>query len=255
MNRLPFSTGRDWIRQGFALFRKQPGMLSAMFLAYLLFMLVAGIIPYVGAVFETLFLPMLTAAFMLACQRIDRGERAMPALLVQGFRQPFLRPLLMLGVVYLAVGLLAVGVTMLVDGGLFWEVASGKLDPKTSPEVQARLFRSMMVAGGISLPITLSLCFTVPLILWQRMGLGKALFYSFFAALREWMAFVGFVLAWLVMLMAISFLVALLALAFKQFAVLLIMPLTVTLWIVLNCSFYAAYKQVFGAPGAEPLPA
>lgn len=251
MTRLPYSTGRDWLRQGFGLFRRQPGTLATMFLAYLLFMLVAGAIPYVGAILETLLLPMLTAAFMQACVRIDRGERALPTLLAEGFRQPYRRPLLTLGVVYLAVGLLAVGVTMLVDGGVFWEVASGRLDPKAQ-EVQAKLFRSMMLAGGISLPITLSLCFTVPLILWQRMGLGKALFYSFFAALREWVAFAGFVLTWLVMLIMISIVVAMLALALKQFAVLLVTPLTIVLWIVLNCSFYAAYKQVFGAPGAEP---
>lgn len=247
MNRLSFTTGREWIGQGFDLFRKQPGTLALMFLAYLLFMLVAGAIPYIGALLETLLLPMLTAAFMLACARIERGELARPSLLAEGFRQPYLRPLLLLGLVYLGVGLLAVGVTMLVDGGVFWAAASGQVDPK-SPELQGKLLRSMMLAGGISLPITLSLCFTVPLILWQRMGLGKALFYSFFAALREWRAFAGFVAFWLLMLMAISVLVAMLAVVLKQFAVLLIMPATVTLWIVLNCSFYAAYRQVFGAP-------
>lgn len=252
MNRLPFSAGREWIRQGFDLFRRQPGTLATMFLAYLLFMMVAGLVPYVGTVLETLMLPVLSAAFMLACLKIERGERAPPSLIIDGLRPPYRKPLLLLGVVYLAVGLVAVGVTMLLDGGVFWEAARGQIDTRVQ-ENQVKVMRSMMIAGAVSLPFTLALCFAVPLILWQRMAVGKAVFYSFFAVLRERAAFAGFVLRWILMLVAISVVVALLGVVVSRYAALLIMPVTVMLWIVLNCSFYAAYRQVFGSPAAPPV--
>ena len=40
--------GIEWIRQGFALFRKQPAELSMLFLLYMLLMFVLSLIPLVG---------------------------------------------------------------------------------------------------------------------------------------------------------------------------------------------------------------
>jgi len=42
------SKGIDWIRQGFALFRKQPAELSMLFLLYMLLMFVLSRIPLIG---------------------------------------------------------------------------------------------------------------------------------------------------------------------------------------------------------------
>ena len=47
MQKVTASTGIAWIRQGFALFRKQPAELSMLFLLYMLLMFSLSLIPVV----------------------------------------------------------------------------------------------------------------------------------------------------------------------------------------------------------------
>ena len=48
MEKIPAHTGWSWVKQGFALFRKQPAEMSTLFLAYMFLMLILGIIPVLG---------------------------------------------------------------------------------------------------------------------------------------------------------------------------------------------------------------
>jgi hypothetical protein len=83
------------------------------------------------------------------------------------------------------------------------------------------------------------------------MGVGKALFYSFFAVRRAGAAFLMYGLAWVAIGVllpgVISILIA--ALIGKTIAAMMVMlPLSVVLTVVMYCSFYATYTSVFGRP-------
>ncbi|MEO8407135.1 MAG: hypothetical protein ABI476_01735, partial [Oxalobacteraceae bacterium] len=75
MEKLPATTGLLWVKQGFALFRKQPAEMSMLFLAYMFLMLAVGIIPLAGQVLPLILVPAFSIAFLQACVNIERGKR------------------------------------------------------------------------------------------------------------------------------------------------------------------------------------
>jgi hypothetical protein len=80
------------------------------------------------------------------------------------------------------------------------------------------------------------------------MGLLKAIFYSFFAVRRCGKAFLAYALGWIVVGIAVPAIIsALLGLILGKatVAVMLLMPLSVILTIVMYCSFYPTYLEVF----------
>ena len=90
-----------------------------------------------------------------------------------------------------------------------------------------------------------------PLATWQKMGLFKAIFYSFFAVRRCGKAFLAYALGWIVVGIAVPAIIsALLGLILGKtiVAIMLLMPLSVILTIVMYCSFYPTYLEVFEQP-------
>ncbi len=86
---------------------------------------------------------------------------------------------------------------------------------------------------------------------WQHMGLFKAIFYSFFALGRCGKAFLAYALGWIVVGIAVPAIIsALLGLILGKaiVAIMLLMPLSVILTIVMYCSFYPTYVEIFDKP-------
>src|SRR3569623_3564362 len=121
MEKLPAHAGWTWVTQGFALFLIQPADMSTLFLSYLFLMLVVGIIPLIGQTLPLLLIPVFSMAFMQANVNIEQGKRVYPNLLLTGFRSPAFTQLLQLGALYLASVALVIGISSLIDGGVFWK--------------------------------------------------------------------------------------------------------------------------------------
>lgn len=257
MKNLPAITGWLWVKEGFALFRKQPAEISTLFIAYMFLMLIIGIVPLLGQILPIVLMPVFSVAFFQACTQIEQNKKVYPNLLALGFRAPEFRSLLKLGVLYLIAAVIAVGASMLVDGGVFWQLMSGDkaLDAETIR--QSNMTTAMMFSALVYLPAGMAFWYAPYLIMWQKMEVRKAIFYSFFAVKRSGKAFIVYGLAWLlvgVLIPAIlsSLLAMLLGTAAIMMAVLL--PLTLMLTVVMYCSFYPTYTDVFGRPG-QALPA
>jgi len=252
MDKIPARTGWLWLKQGFGLFRQQPGALSILFVSYMLLMLLAGVIPLLGQLLPVLLVPVFSVAFMQANADIDQKKRVLPKVLLSGFHQPGRMPLLTLGLLYLLVAALAVGASALVDDGIFWQLITGQLDPK-SPLVQ-----SSNVGGGILLalviyiPCIMAFWFAAPLIYWQQMSIGKAVFYSFFAVLRAFRAFIVFAAAWFAISIVVSQIVMLIF-GRTEAAMVLMIPMSIILTVIMHSSFYASYRQIFGQHYAPPV--
>lgn len=244
-------TGWEWLRQGVDLFRKQPGALAILFLGYVFFNVGISIVPFIGQVLPLILIPVFSVAFMQACANIDQDKPVLPSLLMIGFRRPAFISLFRLGFLYLGTAALAMLATTLVDEGVFLKLMTGEIKPDSELAKQAPLGMALLMAVAIYLPASMAFCFAAPLVFWQGMGVGKAVFYSFFAVLRALKAFVMFGLSWFGASLVLSELVVL-VFGRSQAAVMLMLPLSVVLTLVLHCSVYASYRQIFGAPGQAP---
>lgn len=254
MENLPANTGWLWVKEGFALFRKQPAEISTLFLAYMFLMLAIGIVPLLGQILPMVLVPVFSMAFMQACVQIEQGQKVFPNLLLTGFRSPSFRSLLKLGGLYLVAAVLAVAASALVDGGVFWQVMSGDKELDAETIRQSNMSAAMMFSAAVYLPAAMAFWYAAPLIMWQKMGVGKAVFYSFFAVKRSGKAFIVYGLAWLLIGVLMPAVVSsLLAMLFgKAFIVMVVLlPLSLMLTVVMYCSFYPTYTHVFGRPGQE----
>jgi hypothetical protein len=252
MTSLPARTGWEWIKQGFDLFRQQPGRLAFLFLGYMLFLVFVELIPVVGKPLTLVLLPVFGAAFMQAGATIDRNQLVQPGLLATGFRKPVFSPLFRLGLLYFAVFALVLGLIMLMDDGTLEKMAAGKIDPRSAEAQSAQLWKPFLAGMLIYVPAAMAFAFAVPLILWRQMGVAKAIFYSFFAVWRNLRAFLVFALGWFVLFTLATQVLALVA--GPKYLAFVLQPVLVLFGILMQCSFYASYRELFGVPGAEPEP-
>lgn len=255
MNKFPAHTGWLWVKQGFSLFRKQPGGLMTLFLVYLFSMLAISAIPVLGEMLQVALLPMFSVAYMQACLNSEQKKRVLPNLLIVGFAKPAGPTLFRLGALYLLAAAIAIGASALVDGGTFLKLATGQIGAKQLQGADLNIGGAILLAFALYISSTMALCFAAPLIYWKEMALGKAIFFSLMSVLRALKAFIVFGLSWCAISVVGSQLI-LLILGRSNLAVMVIIPLSMIMTAVMHCSFYASYRQIFGVPGepdaAEP---
>jgi len=248
MEKIPASVGWDWITKGYALFRKQPADLSMLFFMYLLLTLGLVGIPVVGPIMFFVFSPVFSMTFMHACADIEQDKRVLPNLLFIGFRSPALRTLVILGVLSLVTTVAALGSSALIDGGMFWNVMSGQIKPDEKAVQESDMALAMLVALAVYIPAAMAFWYAAPLVAWQNMKVGKALFYSFFSVRKAGRAFVLYFLIW----GAVGFV---LLIGTSAGAIVIFAPLAIVLTLIRYCSFYPSYTTLFGsAPVAAQLP-
>lgn len=252
MSHLKAGTGWTWLKEGAGMLRKQPAGLATLLFAYILFSLAVGFIPYLGAIVTIVAVPCFSMAFMQACLLIDQGKRVTPDVLLTGFRQPAVKTLVRIGLVYLA--LFAV-LAFFMPSAVTLEMLR-QADQATSaadiPKISGTDMLGLMAVLLLRAVAVLTLSFTAPLAGWQNMNTGKALFYSFFAVLRARRAFFGLLVSAFVILMGVCFAVGLLLGATGAFKI-AVMWLFCLFFLVLQCALYCAYRQIFGTPAAEPV--
>jgi len=172
-------------------------------------------------------------------------------LLFAGFRE---RPQtqLLLGGVYLACLALLLAASALADGGALahWLLA-GK--PPADESLQSgAFFLALASAAALYLPVMFAFWFAPVLAAWHGMGAAKALFFSLFACLMNWRAFLTYGAA-AVLVTAAAPLAALSVLdwmsrgTLREHADMLLLPLLLVILPTLLASFYAGYRDVFGA--------
>jgi len=247
MSKLPASAGVAWIREGFAIFRKQPGGLMLLMLAYLVAGLVLGFIPLLGQLLPMILAPVFTAVFVQACAGADRQQNLTPEMLRPIFSKPVFPRLAGLGaLMLLALALLAVVFTLMVGSETMHQLADQRLQPEAMA-ANGHVGSAMLVVFLLSLPVSMAMLFAAPLIFWQQMGVGKALFFSFFAVWRALRAFLLYFLSWMAIVMLLTQ-VILLVLGKTLLGMAVVQSLLMVLVMVFQCSMYAAYKAIFGEP-------
>ncbi|CAN7566955.1 BPSS1780 family membrane protein [Massilia sp. LjRoot122] len=247
MNSIPAITGWHWLKQGAGLFRKQPAALTTLLFANILISIGISAVPLLGPMIAVVLIPSFSMAFMKACLMIENGERVTPGVLLTGFRQPVVKDLCKVGLIYLGVSLLMALITRFaVDPG-FWEQVARQGREGGQPQVAGSDILAMFMIFGLDVAALMSLCFAAPLTYWQKMGPGKAVFYSFFAVLRSARVFIVLLLAWFAIFFGICMVITLLLGASNMTRV-VIMWLIFLFILLLQCAMYAGYRQIFGKP-------
>jgi len=248
MSKIPASAGIAWIREGFAIFRKQPGGLMLLMLAYLVAGLILGIIPKLGQLLPMIVAPVFTAVFVQACAAADRQQRLTPEMLRPIFQKPVFPRLAGLGtLMLLAFALLAILFILIVGSDALHQMTAQQQLQAEASAANGNFTLAMFFVFLLSLPVSMAMLFAAPLIFWQQMGVGKALFFSFFAVWRALRAFLLYFLGWMAIVMLLTN-VTLLLFGKTLLGMAVLQSLLMVLVMVFQCSMYAAYKAIFGEP-------
>lgn len=250
MRIVPARNGWLWLAKGFALFRKSPAMWIFLVLTYWIGMALLGQIRYLGMAVSTVLLPAVSVSFMIMCADLDRGVTLRPSLLISGF-QSRLASLLVLGVLYLLSIAGALAIASIADSGALLEWVILGREPPVGAIRDGSVSRAFALAAAVGTPIMMAFWFAPVLVAWDRMGPGKALFYSFFSVLRNWRAFLvyggAFVLAGAAFLLLAGAIVVItggLVAAMHFFGIAFTLLTLPTIF----GSFYAGYRDIF--PGS-----
>ena len=222
--------GWDWIVEGYALFRRQPGMwILLVVLAGLLFFAIS-IIPVLGSLASALLFPLFGAGLMLGCRSLDQGGTLEIAHLFAGFKHRT-GDLVMVGVFSL-VGwiVIALAVLAVVGGGVFMALLRGGM-PGAGISIASALIAMLLVAG-LSLPLYMATWFAPALIVLHEVAPVAALRASFHACLGNWIPLSVYGVVLLVLGLAAAIPAGL--------GFLVLIP-------VLTASVYTSYRDIFCA--------
>ena len=202
--------GAQWVSRAFALFLKRPFAFSALFLAFLLGVVVLLALPYLGGLIVLAALPLLTLGFMIATRSaitdgpVHAGQLLAP--LLPGAPAPERRAMLILCAAFM----LATGALMLlsdqIDGGTFERLqillASARTDT-SNREIDTllgdpRLLYGTLLRFGGSALLSVPFWHAPALVWWQGQGVGQALFSSTLACWRNRGAMLVYGMAWAV---------------------------------------------------------
>jgi hypothetical protein len=252
---LPAAAGWRWIGAGFAIFRRNPPLLSMLVVSYWLTVLVLNVLPVIGALAASLVIPGLSVGLMQAARDLERGQPIGLPTLFGGLKRNT-RTLLALGALYLGVTIAILGLSALVDGGelLRFMLASKAVD-REEIEGTNFLLPSLFVMILMA-PVLMAYWFAPVLAAWHGLGVGKSLFFSFIACWLNWRAFLAYGAAMVLVAGVIPGLIfGLLAAVFSGgesgfVSLFIIMPfMTMIALIVFStiyASYYASYRDVFG---------
>lgn len=246
--KLPARSGWLWLKEGFAIFRRHQLRLSLAVLSYWILMALINSVPLLGQLAATLLIPVFSVGLMNACRLLEQGGPPPPQLLFTGFQQNP-RQLLMLGAVYIAASVVILAIVAAVDGGVLFRLVV----LAQAPSEQVLTSQSVVFAGQLALllfaPLMMAYWYAPVLVAWHDLPVGKSLFFSFVASLRNWRAFLVYAASIAVVGALLPGLLLglfgtmfggseLLTVALTSLIVLVLLP-------TLYASFYVSYRDVF----------
>ena len=241
---VPASRGFAWMQQGIRTFGKRPVALLGLFMMFLLAMSILAMIPWIGLALALALLPAVTLGFMTATRTVAHGNFPMPTVLLTAFRagRAELNGMLLLGSVYALLFGLSMALTQLIDGGQFLKLYI--LGVESTPEEIRQIasdgsFQLATLVAAVSNVVIAMLFWHAPALLhWHQVPAVKAMFFSLVACIRNFPAYVLFLLGWLGLTMALIFgLSMLIASVFGTLAAAVLIQLVV---MVVTSMFFAS---------------
>lgn len=197
---VPASSGLNWMRQGLLVLRRQPtnfmGLVGMMVGSALL----TSMLPVLGPLLVVGVMPVVWMGFMLATRRTMVGERLTPGVLIEAVRAPDAprKAFVLLGASYIT----AVQIAMLLASSLgpgteAVATAMEAMQESTDMVISTVVLEDMLWRLVLLMPVSMVFWHTPALVLWARLPVGKALFFSAVASWRNLGAFMVYGLCWL----------------------------------------------------------
>ena len=194
---VPASSGLNWMRQGLQVLRRQPmnfmGLVGMLIGAALLL----ATLPLLGPLLVVGVMPVVWMGFMLATRRTILGERVTPGVLIEAVRAPDTprKTFLQLGGAYIAaVQLMMLLASAVGPGAEAVADAMAAMQDSAEMVVSPVVLEDMLWRMALLMPVSLVFWHTPALVLWARMPVGKALFFSAVATWRNLGAFVIYII-------------------------------------------------------------
>jgi uncharacterized membrane protein len=168
-----------WIGEGWALFKRAPGIWIAILVIYLVIAVVVGFIPVIGSLAFSLFAPVFTYGFLAGARDLEAGQSLQIGHLFAGFSSPRFGSLIVLGVLSLIVGVGLAVVAVLGLGGAI--VGAGE----SGGGLMAML--GSLIVLLIMLVLIAALFFATPLVGFAGTAPIEAVKLSFAATIRNWL--------------------------------------------------------------------
>lgn len=246
---LPARRGAFWLLAGFHLFRRNPPLISALTLTYLLLVQVSvRLLPGLGPFLLPLALPAMVLIVANGARVTDQGNRMLPGALLHGVKGNGVA-MLRLGGLHLLGAFIFIGFVLLLESGGIHFADFEKAD---DPEILWALLNLLVLA----LPFLMAYLFAPYLTGWDGVPAGKSLFFSFVASARNWRALLAYLGAIAVVAVGLPGLVLVLAGLFSEGVaqvaqVVLRMLMVFLLAPVLTASLYVGYRDIFHPPMDE----
>ncbi len=260
----PARQGAVWVRQGFAVFLKQPIAFAALFAVFLFAVLGFSLLPLIGPLLLLMLLPIASLGFMIATRNALDGRFPLPRAFIAPLRAGRTQTLalLKLGLVYAVATFLIMWLSDIADGGALDALMATLPDSQTTPEVVAGKLADPRLEVGLLLRLGLAALLSVPfwhapaLIHWGGVGWGKALFFSCVACWRNKAAFAIYSLTWAAVLLVFAVVANLVFGLFgnTQLMALAAMPASLIFSTIFYASLYFTFSGCFAPIPDEPLP-
>ena len=240
--------GWAWLREGVAIWRRNPALVTFATFGYLLSIVLLSIVPILGQLVASLLMPALSVGVLNACRAVDAGRKAGPDVLFSGFKSN-LPSLVAVGGLYLAGTILVLLLVSLVDDGSLFALMRGE-DIEEQMRGDSTLGFTLLVALVLSTPVMMAYWFAPVLAAWSNLPAAKSLFFSYVACLRNWRAFLVYFAALmasgtLFVALAVALLGSLFPSSEEVLAVVLSSLVIIVLVPTLYASFYASYRDIF----------
>ncbi|HET7061707.1 MAG TPA: BPSS1780 family membrane protein [Nitrosospira sp.] len=182
--------GWQWIVSGFLLFRRFPMVWILLCTTLLLIAATLALIPVAGQFIFTLLSPVFLAGLMIGCRTLEKGGQLEIAHLLAGFRYGA-TPLITIGGIYLIGQVLIFGIAMLIGGETMRDllIAGRRVDENELQEVMSSSLSALLVALTLSIPLMMATWFAPLLVIFRNMPPLEAMRLSFFACIKNIVAF------------------------------------------------------------------
>ena len=183
---VPMGNGWNWLASAWPIFSRAAGVWIGMVVALLLIIIVAHLIPFIGAIAIQILWPVFVGGLMIASRTIDEGGQARFSQLFAGFRQRT-GTLVTLGVVWLVVSFLIVAIVIGITGvSVFGLMAA---NPEQVFAVAATALLAALLILALMLPLVMATWFAPALIVFHGLGVGAAMKASFVGSLKNVLPF------------------------------------------------------------------
>jgi len=247
--RLPARRGALWLLAGYQLFRRNPPLLTALTLTYLLLVQMSvRLLPGLGPFLLPLALPTMVLIVANGARIAEQGNRMLPGALFHGVKGNGVA-MLRLGGLHLIGAFIFIGIVLLLEGGgaKFADFEQGE---------DADLLWALLHLAALATPFLMAFLFAPYLTGWDGVPAGQSLFFSFVASLRNWRALAAYLLAVALVAVGLPGLVLLLASLLSEVVVQVLqialrMLMVFLLAPVLTASMYVGYRDIFHPPMDE----